>query len=54
MPGGETIPRFATDGASEESKSDRLNEQTESENLQSKILLQLRNAAQQVSGLLAD
>jgi hypothetical protein len=54
--GGEAIARFAKQCAGYEGKSDRLNEQTESAEtgLQGKILLQLRNAAQQVSGCSAD
>jgi hypothetical protein len=51
MPAGKAIARFAIQRAGHEGKSDRLNEQTESEgtDLQDKILLQLRNTAQQVS-----
>jgi hypothetical protein len=53
MPGGVAITGVGENCAGDESKSDRLNEQTESAgtDIQRKILLQLRNAAQQVSVL---
>ncbi len=50
MPGGEAIPRFPKQRSGDERKGDRLNKHAQSQDLQAKILLQLRNAAQQVSG----